>query len=314
MPNVAGIVYGRLQSPDLDTQEEFLSHFGMHRAERTDDKLYMRGTDANAYIHVTEVGEPKVLGWAYLAANQEDLTEFAALDGASEVHDIEAPGGGKRVTMTDPNGFTIEIVHGIQPAEELPVRRNMVNWGEDPLRRTNEATRLPRGPAAVKRMAHAVLTTTNLLATLDWYRSNLGLTCSDDVYDAKADLLVASFNRLDQGAEFVDHHVLFAMVGENDGLNHFAFEVADIDDVMVGHEHLKSTEKYEHIWGVGRHALGDQVFDYWFDPYKRVHEHNTDNAVFNNQVPSNPKITTEEGFFNQWGPEPPDFFLGYGVK
>ena len=99
MPNVAGIVYARLASPDLDVQETFLLDFGMQRVERTDTKLYMRGSDADPYIHITELGEPKVLGWAYLAASNEDLAGFAQLDGASAVEAIDAPGGGKRVRL-----------------------------------------------------------------------------------------------------------------------------------------------------------------------------------------------------------------------
>ena len=36
---VTDIAYGRLQSPSLDEAEEFLTHFGMVRAERTRDRL-----------------------------------------------------------------------------------------------------------------------------------------------------------------------------------------------------------------------------------------------------------------------------------
>ena len=52
------LAYGRLRSPDLDKQEEFLTDFGMVRADRTKNALYMRGTDAPHHIHVTELGEP----------------------------------------------------------------------------------------------------------------------------------------------------------------------------------------------------------------------------------------------------------------
>jgi len=42
---VMDMAYGKLRSPDLDAQEEFLTHFGMVRADRTKNALYMRGTD-----------------------------------------------------------------------------------------------------------------------------------------------------------------------------------------------------------------------------------------------------------------------------
>jgi hypothetical protein len=67
------LAYGRLRSPDLDKQEEFLTDFGMVRADRTRNALYMRGTDAPHHIHVTELGEPGYVGIAVHAASLEDL-------------------------------------------------------------------------------------------------------------------------------------------------------------------------------------------------------------------------------------------------
>ena len=55
---VRDLAYGRLRSPDLDAEEEFLTAFGMVRAARTPTALYMRGTDPVHHIHVTEKGDP----------------------------------------------------------------------------------------------------------------------------------------------------------------------------------------------------------------------------------------------------------------
>ena len=73
MIKVHDIAFGRLQSPDLDQAEEFLTDIGMVRAERTNDALYMRGTDPDNYIHVTHKGDPKFVGLAFEAASEEDL-------------------------------------------------------------------------------------------------------------------------------------------------------------------------------------------------------------------------------------------------
>ena len=51
--HVKDIAYVRLQSPDLDQAEEFLTHLGMVRSARTTDRLYMRGTDPVSYTHLT---------------------------------------------------------------------------------------------------------------------------------------------------------------------------------------------------------------------------------------------------------------------
>ena len=70
---VTDMAWGRLRSPDLDAQEEFLTRFGLVRAERTPTALYMRGTDPAHHIHVTEKGDPKFVGFAYYAASEDDL-------------------------------------------------------------------------------------------------------------------------------------------------------------------------------------------------------------------------------------------------
>ena len=79
---VRDIAFGRLQSPDLDQAEQFLIDFGMVRAARTKDRLYMRGTDPAAYLHVTQLGEPKFLGMAFYAKSEEDLDRLTKTEGA----------------------------------------------------------------------------------------------------------------------------------------------------------------------------------------------------------------------------------------
>src|SRR5260370_2002626 len=105
------LAYGRLRSPDLDKQEEFLTAFGMVRADRTKSALYMRGTDSPHHIHVTELGAPKYVGIALHAGSLEDLENLARAPGASPVETIDDPGGGNRLPLTDPDG---------SPAETLP--------------------------------------------------------------------------------------------------------------------------------------------------------------------------------------------------
>ena len=104
------MAYGRMRSPDLDRMEEFLTRFGMTRAARTPTALYMRGTDPAHHIHVTEKGDPKFVGFAYYAESEDDLKRIASAPGASGIETIDEPGGGKRVRLTEPNGYQIEVV------------------------------------------------------------------------------------------------------------------------------------------------------------------------------------------------------------
>ena len=310
MIKVADIAFGRLQSPDLDLQEEFLLNFGMVRAERTKDALYMRGTDPDNYIHVTHKGDPRFIGLAFEAASEDDLKTIAKAPGASGIETLDEPGGGKRVRLTEPNGYQIEVVWGRAMREPIEVPRFPVNSPKDGTGRLGELTRIGRGPSHVKRLGHAVIMTPDVAGGTKWFRETLGLVSSDDVYAGDKNNVIATFNRVDQGATYVDHHTFLCIAGEQRGLNHMAFEVHDIDDVFMGHAHLENMGKYEHVWGMGRHILGSQVFDYWKDPWGRVHEHWTDSDLLNDKNPPN-LISAEDGLDSQWGPRAPDAFIGH---
>src|SRR5262249_28859315 len=109
---VSDIAWGRLRSPDLDMQEEFLTRFGLVRTERTATALYMRGTDPLHHIHVTEKGDPKFVGFAYYAASEDDLARLAKAPGASGIGTIDAPGGGTRVRSPETTGDQIGAATG----------------------------------------------------------------------------------------------------------------------------------------------------------------------------------------------------------
>src|SRR3954463_7041495 len=100
---VRDLAHGRLRSPDLDAQEEFLTAFGMVRAARTPTALYMRGTDPAHHIHVTEKGDPGFVGFAWTVNDADELEAIAKYPGASGIETIDEPGGGKRVRLQEPN-------------------------------------------------------------------------------------------------------------------------------------------------------------------------------------------------------------------
>src|SRR6185436_4973442 len=256
------LAYGRLRSPDLDRQEAFLTDFGMVRADRTKTALYMRGTDAPHHLHVTELGEPRYVGIAVHAGSPEDLDRLSRVEGASAVENIDEPGGGKRVRVTDPDGYQVEVVHGMAMLDPIPLARPAVNSGNDKLRRKGELFRIERGPSHIKRFGHFVIMSKNFDRTLAWYREMLGFRCSDEVYEGEKSNVVGSFNRLDRGDDYVDHHAFFCIRGDKSGLNQLSFEAADIDAILVGPEHLQE-RRYRHMWGLRRHKIASQFFDSW---------------------------------------------------
>lgn len=298
---VTDIAFPRFQAPDLDRMEAFLVDFGMQRAARTADALYMRGTDAQHHVHVTHLGESAFLGFAFHAASAADLRTLATAVGA-EVEALDEPGGGEVVHLTDPDGRRIDVVHGIARHEPLPLRVHPpLNTGEARVRR-GARQHVPSGPSQVKRCGHSAIKTADLPRLWEWYRHHLGMLVSDDMYVEEGQPL-ARFVRCDRGDDAADHHTLLLLAMGEVKLGHVAWEVADFDDLMVGHDRLAQIGA-RHYWGIGRHVLGGQVFDYWKDPYGFTVEHWTDGDLFDASVPAEAHHLMV-GAANQWGPPPP---------
>ena len=93
----------------------------------------MRGTDPVHHIHITERGDPAFLGFAWFANTEDDLRTLAKLPGASGIEHLDEPGGGQRVRIQEPNGYTIEVVHGMEAAWPIQVVRQPINSGPEPL-------------------------------------------------------------------------------------------------------------------------------------------------------------------------------------
>ncbi len=307
---VADFAFPRMEAPDLDEMEEFLTHFGLVRAERTPDALYMRGADSSHHLHVAHKGGTRFIGFAYHAASEDDLTRLTKLPGASGIETLNEPGGGKRVRLTEPNGYQIEVIAGLEKVTPIKVDRDFTNSGNEPQRRVGRLMRLSRSPTRIQRIGHGVLATPKVKETLDWFRNTLGFLRSDDVYAGQKDNLIGGFSRLDRGADYVDHHVLFCVHNQKTGLNHVSYEAQDIDAVFQDHEYLKKLGKYQHMWGIGRHLLGSQVYDYWCDPWGRVHERWADTDRLNAANGGN-LLSAEEGLQSQWGERPPERFIGH---
>jgi catechol 2,3-dioxygenase-like lactoylglutathione lyase family enzyme len=169
--------------------------------------------------------------------------------------------------------------------------------------------RVKTGPSRIKRFGHLAMNVPDVKGTLAWYSARFGLIPSDRINIAPG-MPVLIFARCDRGDEPADHHsILFGGTmasGGVTGLNHLSWEVIDIDDVLAGSGHL-AARKRAHEWGVGRHLLGSQIFDYWRDPWGHIHEHWTDGDQLDASVPAN-DVTLDVAAASQWGPNPPPTF------
>ncbi|MDX1735596.1 MAG: hypothetical protein R3228_14580, partial [Halioglobus sp.] len=304
---VKRLAYVRVSAPDLDRAEKFLDEFGLKVASRQGDTIYLRGSDPLPPCYVLTRGASAVTAIAFEADELADLEKIAALDGSSAIEALDGPAGGQVVRLADPMGMQVEIVHGQAPLDAidgaLPHRFNM----DGERHREGELPAVPRGPSRVKRLGHLVLESGDPLTVYQWYNQHFGLRKSDGVHLPDGDAMMI-FSCLDRGSEFVDHHVVGFQFAVDEGarVQHMAFEVGNFDDLMGGHEHLKRS-RYRHIWGIGRHLLGGQIFDYWANPWGVIHEHWTDTDLVNeDHVPGDIQPSELEEY---WGPEPSPRFL-----
>src|SRR5260370_5078130 len=226
---VADFAFPRMEAPDLDEMEEFLTHFGLIRAERTPDALYMRGADSHHHLHVAQKGGTKFIGFAYHAADEADLKRIAKWPGASGIEAVNEPGGGKRVRLTEPNGYQIEVIAGMKSLAPIKVERDHLNSGNEPHRRVGRLMRLSKSPTSIQRIGHGVLATPKVSETVAWFRNTLGLIRSDDVYAGEKDNVIGSFSRLDRRGDYVAPHAPFCVHNKKNGPHHVSHVAPDID-------------------------------------------------------------------------------------
>lgn len=269
------VAYVRFHAPDLAVMEAFLCDFGMIVAERTEDRLVMRGHGTSSFLHATDrADEAGFAGFGIWVNSLDDLERIAAHDG-KVIEDLDTPGGGKVVRLADPDGFLVEVVTGQTPVEAIPFeRREVWNQGGTYPRETL-LRRVVQGPSHLQRLGHVVLGVSDFRRSEAWYKERFGMVTSDEIRPAP-EVAIGAFMRCDRGDQPCDHHTIFLLERPMPpSFMHAAFEVADLDDLMTGHEHLKAAG-WDHFWGVGRHYLGSQVFDYWKDPWGHEIEHWTD--------------------------------------
>ena len=299
MAGIADILYVRFRVPDLERERKFLDDFGM-ATYFEGGRLFARGTDASPYIYSAEEGEAAFLGLGFEALSEADLDRIAAIDGVA-VEDLDAPGGGRMARLQDPDGLPVDVVCGFERPDPLsPPKRQPLNFGADRVR-LGERVAFEAPEQCVKRLGHCVINVTDFRTSEAWYKERFGLITSDEVYMGTEDRVLGAFMRCNRGELYVDHHTLFLVGSGQLEFNHAAFEVADWDTLMLGHDTL-GTAGYEHRWGIAKHVLGSQVFDYWKDPHGFTLEHFTDGDLFNESFGSH-KAPIEKLLATHWGPE-----------
>ena len=248
-----------------------------------------------------------------------------------------APHGGYIVSILDANDFPLSLVFGQSQTEPraMPERLEFNDEMEKP--RVRRFVRFSPGPAAVHKVSalaisdgsshiiqinsplqlgHYGLVVSKFEQQIKFYTENFNLVPSNilqvPTHPGSADSKpVAMFAHIDRGSTLVDHHSIFLTSlppsETTPHVHHCSFEVHDYDTQALGHEWLMK-KGYELVWGLGRHLIGSQLFDYWWDTSKFMVEHYIDGDVVNDQTPVGVGPAGDAGLA-AWGPEVPKTFL-----
>lgn len=302
--DIAYLRFGRL---DLSRAERYFNDFGLKTAARGQAAVYLRGVLPQHHCVILEQDRHDTfLALGLRAASAADLRTLAAAHSAL-VEPTGEPGGGQIVKLRDPAGFRVEVVHGTQELPRIASRLPRMTNAPEEKRRANAPQPALVGPAEVYRLGHAVMQRQEFVRNANWYIQTFGLIASDVLLLPGSREPVLAFMRCDRGAGLADHHTIVVALGPENGYEHAAFELLDIDALGAGCEWMQR-QGWIKAWGIGRHVLGSQLFSYHYDPSGFTVEHYADGDVFDADYPTRWHEASKESLY-LWGPDLPDHFV-----
>jgi 2,3-dihydroxy-p-cumate/2,3-dihydroxybenzoate 3,4-dioxygenase len=274
--SVTDLQYIALAVPDLAAEREFFGKtWGLAEVGEEDGRILFaaEGSPHPYVISLREDGERKTDLIGFSAASREDVDALFGQVQAAGAKVISPPGeikgaaGNYGFRFFDPDGRAMEVITGGTPRAH----------------RT-----LERGEAIPVGISHVVFHSPNHVGLAEFYQNALGFRLSDWIGTF---MVFLRCNPV--------HHRLAILPGPP-ALNHIAFDVSSIDELMRGlaRMHEKGVKL---SWGPGRHTAGNNTFCYFLTPNGNAVEYTSDleevdDATWQPQTyEAKPEIT------DQWG-------------
>lgn len=280
-PWIEGLRSVALNVPDLAKAEAFYTTvWHLEVAHRKDNAVYLRGTGTDHHLLALYAGGDvaqvrQVTLRARSAEALQSVAEAVPRAGGTIVSPIAAleknPAGGVGLTLRDPHGRIFQVVHGDARVPDQGMRKDRP-----------------------QRLTHVVLNSHAVDATQAFLAQALGFTLADRT-------VAIAFMNCNS-----DHHTLAVGVSDNDALNHIAFLMPDFESVMRGGGRMADAG-FPIQWGPGRHGPGNNLFNYFIDPFGVVIEYTAEvQQVDESYKPRGPADWKwPPGRVDQWGISPP---------
>jgi catechol 2,3-dioxygenase-like lactoylglutathione lyase family enzyme len=272
MIKVKGLDHICLGAPEPDALAEFyVDRWGLQLIDRDGaaGAAYLRAAESNHHALALKQSETRgMLHIAFEVVERDDL-DRAVEDALAEGAEVEQapgtaaePGYRAGARIKDPDGNTVELL-----------------WG--PERVTDDYRARVVRP---RKLGHVVLNTPRPEAMEAFYR-RIGYRVTDRTQRN------LSFMRNGTG----DHHSLALVKSTRTGMQHMAYDVVALDNVMTALGKFR-TDGFQCVWGPGRHGPGNNIFTYYRDPAGHIIEYYAEMQ----QVTDAEEANLEERF---WGPE-----------
>ena len=246
---VIGIRSVELGVRDLEKTAAFYRDvWGLEDATSEGDTIHMRGTSAEHHV-LTLRQQPRtsLLGVHFAAGDRGAVDALCGkargFGSAVEGDPAELPasaGGGYGFRLRTPDGLPMSV------SSEVRQHANTVSDRSRPTK-----------------ISHVVLNSGKAEDQVAFFIDVLGFKLSD------------STNMMEFLRCSADHHSVAMFRANGPSLNHMAYEVPNIDGLMLGSGRLK-LKGYDVEWGVGRHGPGNNVFSYFIEPNGFVTEYTTE--------------------------------------
>lgn len=226
---------------DFEAERRFYAEdWGLIEVQASDDLAWFKthGHDEHHVVRLHKSDKNHVEVIALAADTRDDVDALAARvseAGCSIVHeprDLTAPGGGYGFRFFSPDGLPFEVSAGVDRGSS----RDMARWEGMPVK-----------------ISHIVLHSPDHHAAVRFFTDVLGFRVSDWLGDFMCFLRCNSA-----------HHRLAVLPGPP-CLNHVAYDMLTVDDMMCGASRLKQRGT-ELRWGPGRHTAGNNTFSYFTTP------------------------------------------------
>ena len=253
---ITGLHHYALAVPDLAEAESFLQTFGLETGEKNGALIGRCAGRDQDQVRMVEAPRKRLhhLTFSYHAGEGDALRESLE---RHQVALIDPPDGATEegLWLRDPDGTHVQLLP-VDPASARPVARVDANVGSDYNRVDHAAWREAPHDLAPRRLGHSLVFTSRPEEMTAFYTGVLGLRLSDRI--------VGKVTFLNAGPG--DHHIFGFINSTHSGFHHASFEVPSIDAIALNADRWRTSGRPAG-WGLGRHTLGSNFFQYNQDPW-----------------------------------------------